>query len=87
MTLLFHKRVKKELKRLPKNKRKQFYENLRLFAMNPHHPLLGTHALHGKYVGYMSMNVDGDLRAVYEVLSGDVVRFVAIGTHHQLFGS
>ncbi len=58
-----------------------------LFLKQAFHPLLHTHPLQGKYDGYWSINVGGDLRALYKYETSDSIVFSRIGTHHELFGS
>jgi len=47
--------------------------------------LLSNHALTGRWDGYRSINISGDLRAVYEMIDKDMVYFVAFGSHSQLY--
>lgn len=61
-------------------------ERIRLFAQEPFYPLLENHALHGKWLGYRSINISGDFRAIFKQ-EGEVVTFVDIDTHHNLYGS
>lgn len=82
----FHRKFTKELSRLSHNKEESFYERLALLLDEPDHPLLSRHPLHGKFAGCWSIDISGDLRAVYEV-HDDTYFFIHIGTHHQLFGT
>ena len=50
--------------------RRQFGQRLGLFLTDPRHPQLNTHSLSGKYSGCWSMNVSGDIRAVFEYQDG-----------------
>jgi addiction module RelE/StbE family toxin len=63
----------------------KFAEHLLLFTQNINHPLLNNHSLGGEWIGCRSINVTGDLRAVYEELSNDHFEFIAIGTHSELY--
>ncbi|MGB3023932.1 MAG: type II toxin-antitoxin system mRNA interferase toxin, RelE/StbE family [Candidatus Saccharimonadales bacterium] len=48
---------------------------------------LRDHALQGKYKGYRSINISGDVRALYyQQADGTVVIFAVIGTYSQLYG-
>jgi mRNA-degrading endonuclease YafQ of YafQ-DinJ toxin-antitoxin module len=38
-----------------------------------------------KYLGYRSINITGDVRALYTVKEGALILFVFIGTHSQLY--
>jgi len=85
MKVSFHRNFKKSYKKAPKRIREQFKDRLRVFLEYPFHPLLNNHALQGKYSGLRSINVTGDFRAWYEVLSDSEVQFVIIGTHSELY--
>lgn len=80
----YHKHFKKQYGKLPLKMRERFKERLRIFNSDPFAIELNNHTLHGKYVGCRSINVTGDLRAVYEVRK-DGVRFLNIGTHSELY--
>lgn len=66
--------------------REKFIERAQLFVVDSRNPLLNDHALTAQWAGHRSINVTGDYRAVYRELIPNVFEFVAIGTHHQLFG-
>src|SRR5205085_10789567 len=42
-----------------------FREVLALFLIDPLHPALRNHVLHGKYAGYQSIDVTGEYRAIF----------------------
>ena len=71
---------------LPKVKAR-FKERYALFLANPFDPVLENHPLHGEYAGCRSINVTGDYRAIFYHENENTVRFIAIGTHHELFGT
>jgi addiction module RelE/StbE family toxin len=73
--------------KLPKDIRKRFKERRDLFITDPFHALLNNHPLHEPFVGCRSINVTGDYRAIFYHENEDTVRFIAIGTHHELFGN
>jgi addiction module RelE/StbE family toxin len=77
---------KKQYKKLPLKQQLQFDERLRLFVLDPTSPQLRVHPLKGKYRGYWSMNISGDLRALYLQDGDTLVIFALIGTHSQLYG-
>jgi addiction module RelE/StbE family toxin len=58
---------------------------LKLFISNPSAPELNNHALHGEYLGYRSVNITGDWRAVYEVQEDNAIKFLFIDTHSNLY--
>ena len=83
----FHKNFKKRYKKLRKREQIKCAERIALFTKEPFHPILDNHVLTGKYKGYRSINITGDMRALYEPVSRNVAFFIIIGTHHKLFGS
>lgn len=86
MTIQYLPKFKKQYKKLPKKIQDQFDEKVQLFAIDPTLPVLKVHPFKGNFAGYWSMNVNGDVRALY-VMDGDtIVIFGLIGTHSQLYG-
>ena len=87
MTIRYSKRFQKQFhSRLSSKMRRQFGQRLELFLADPRHPQLNTHSLSGKYSGCWSMNVSGDIRAIFEYQDGRVaILFLVIGTHAQLY--
>lgn len=77
---------KKQYKKLQKKFQEQFDARLNLFLEDPTHPLLRVHPLKGTIAGYWSMNVSGDLRAIYRMDGDDIIIFAIIGTHSKLYG-
>ena len=75
----------KQFKVLRQNQKQHFYERLDLFKKNPHDKALRDHALKGKHKGYRSIDIEGDLRALYYVKGDVIVIFGFIGTHCQLY--
>jgi mRNA-degrading endonuclease YafQ of YafQ-DinJ toxin-antitoxin module len=53
---------------------------------NPNGPILRRHRLAGHLRRFTSIDIDGDIRALYEVIDGEVVVFHMIGTHSALYG-
>lgn len=86
MEIEYKPKFKKQYAKLPVIMRLRFKERLKLFIDNPTHPQLKVHALKGKYIGYWSMNISGDLRAIYTYDGDSIIMFFAIGTHSQLYG-
>ncbi len=87
MHILFAKQFKKAYARLPKPLKRQCDERLMLFERDAYHPLLNNHLLHEPYSGCRSINVTGDYRAIFYYETTDVIRFIIVGTHHELFGT
>lgn len=85
MKIIFHRRFKKAIDKLHKNEIERFKERKKIFVVDPFHPILNNHALHGKYEGYRSIDIGGDLRVVFKLLVSDVSLFTAIDTHSNLY--
>lgn len=85
MRAVFHKNFKKQFKKLRKNEQNKFNAQLAIFIENPFDPLLNNHPLQGKYEGFRSINIGGDLRAIYEMAEKDIAYFIAIDTHSKLY--
>lgn len=86
MTIEYSKKFKKQYSQLSPKIQQKLDDRLRLFSSNKFDPLLNNHALSGKYIGYSSINVSGDLRALYYEKSDRIIIFGFIGTHSQLYG-
>jgi len=87
MKLNFSRRFEKQRAKLAKSVKRNLNERLRLFVTDSFHPLLNNHLLHDPYSGCRSINVTGDYRAIYYHENLNTVRFITIGTHHELFGT
>lgn len=85
MTLRFHRTFEKQYKKLRKNEQHRVKERLALFIQDEFHPVLNNHPLRGKYQGYRSINMTGDLRAIYKHQSPDLRIFVTVDTHSNLY--
>lgn len=85
MTIDFHKDFTKDFKKFPSKAKKKFQDRLILFEKDQFSPALNNHALNGAYAGYRSINITGDIRAIYRKAS-DIVLFVKIGSHSKLYG-
>lgn len=81
----FSKEFEKKFARLPAKNQQRFYDRLELFLVDRTHPLLRFHPLKGRYSGYHSISVTGDLRAIFKYQPDGSLVFLAIGTHSQLY--
>jgi len=86
MQYVLSKQFEKDFAKLPAAIKKKAFVTLKKFIENPQNPTLRNHSLLGKWKGHFSINVTGDTRAVYFVIENDIVRFVAIGSHSELYG-
>ncbi len=57
-----------------------------VFQNNPQDTRLRNHALKTRLAGKYAFSITQDIRIVYEHLGETTVRFIAIGTHWQLYG-
>ncbi|MGH7237152.1 MAG: type II toxin-antitoxin system mRNA interferase toxin, RelE/StbE family [Candidatus Saccharimonadales bacterium] len=81
----YSRKFRKQFARLDTKTRNQFKRRQRLWLKNPYHPQLHLHMLSGEYVGFYSINITGDLRALYQKIGDSYVIFGFIGTHSQLY--
>ncbi len=75
----------KQYGRLPATDKEYFKQRVELFSANPFDKVLRNHGLRGKYLGYRSIDIKGDLRALYYVEGDTVYIFAFIGSHPQLY--
>lgn len=86
MIIQYLPKFKKQYTKLPKKFQQQFNDRLRLFVTDPTSPQLRVHPLKGRFAGYWSMNVNGDIRALYLIQGDTMIIFALIGTHSELYG-
>ena len=85
MIIRFHKNFEKQFKKLQKSEKEKFKQRADIFLKDEFNPILNNHPLKGEYLGYRSINITGDLRAIYKPKGRDVMIFVAIDTHSNLY--
>ncbi len=81
----YSKNFLREYAKLPPKIRYKADERIMLWQNDPLNSQLRDHQLKGKYKGYRSIDVSGDIRALYLQRENDAV-FDKIGTHAQLYG-
>ena len=79
-------KFKKQYQKLPLKFQNQFDDRLRIFVNDPIDSRLRVHPLKGKYYGYWSMDVNGDIRALFRRDGDLIIIFGFIGSHSQLYG-
>ncbi len=84
MPYIFHRKFKKKFKRLSPETKEQFFDRLKIFYVNPFDERLSNHTVYKVYPGCRSINITGDIRALYET-HDNVAVFVNIGTHSDLY--
>ena len=85
MKAIFHGGFRRQYKKLKPGEQNRFEERLRLFVKEPYSPVLRNHALKGPYKDYYSINITGDLRALYKLVKKDAALFIIIDTHSNLY--
>ena len=85
MKVVFHTDFRKRYRKLKLSEQKKVQQRLRLFIEDPKNPILNDHELIGKYSGYYSINITGDLRALYQIIGKNVTLFITIGMHSHLY--
>ena len=85
MDVSYSRNFIKKSKKLSPELRKRLYERVSIFSDNQLNPILRNHALKGKYKNYRSIDITGDVRALY-LQKDDEAIFDNIGTHSQLYG-
>lgn len=77
----------KQTQKQPTNIQQQIRERVSDFRYGINLERLRDHALKGTYEGYRSINITGDLRALYKTQAdGSLIIFALLGTHSQLYG-
>jgi len=88
MQIEYSKKFIKEFKKCPVNVKTNFKTRLEIFINDRYGSVLNNHPLIGELRNYRSININGDWRAIFEELDdGQIIYFVAIGTHSQLYSS
>ena len=85
MEVYFHKTFEKQLKKLTSKQKDSFKKKLKIFVNDAFDRVLNNHSLKGKNKHYRSINIEGDLRALYTTKE-NTVYFLEIGTHSELYG-
>lgn len=84
MVVNYHKDFIKDSKRLTVKQKEKLISRLKLFGQDEFDPTLNNHSLSGKYLGHRSINVTGDLRAIFKK-EGSSVIFITINSHSHLY--
>jgi len=85
MTIQLHRNFKKQYEKLTDSQKRKFKERRSIFIQDEFNPVLNNHALKGMYQGYRSINVTGDIRAIFKTENQHII-FVKIGSHSRLYG-
>ena len=85
MQYILSKQFEKDFAKLPENTKKKALSAIELFTKNPDDLSFRKHSLKGKYVGHFSIDITGDVRAVYFIVKDNVAYFITTGTHSKLY--
>ena len=87
MRIFFHKFFQKRYAKSPRKVQDKFDAQLEILYANRYDIRLNNHALHGKYAHHRSIDITGDIRAVYRDLGNktEAIVFIDIGTHGELY--
>ena len=81
----YHKNFRKQFDKLSIKIQDKFEEKLDLFLQNMFHPLLNNHSLSGEYEGCRSINITGNIRAIFYLKTESDIVFINIGSHPELY--
>lgn len=84
MKISYSKNFIKQAKKLDPKLRRKLQLRIQRFIQNPLSPELRNHQLKGKFKDYRSIDITGDIRALY-LQRGEEAIFDAVGTHSQLY--
>lgn len=85
MIFYFKKNFIKKFKKLPQDAKIKFNKQIEIFSKDPFSVALNNHVLHGVYFGYRSINIGGNLRAIYKIQNENIALFVDIDNHSNLY--
>ena len=85
MQIELHRNFIKSYGRLPKKIQEKFKERRTLFIENNFHPILENHSVEPTYPNWRSINITGDYRALFEIKEKNIIVFMKIGTHSELY--
>jgi addiction module RelE/StbE family toxin len=71
----------KELKKLPESVIRIAVEKEKLFKLDPLHPSLRLHELHGKFRGIWSISITAGYRIIFKRQTNGDILFISIGKH------
>jgi addiction module RelE/StbE family toxin len=85
MKIRFQKSFTEQFSRLSKPQKQLVKDALEFFGDDPMHDSLRNHPLKRDWSKYRSITADDDLRLHYRVIGEDIVLFVAVGSHDELY--
>jgi addiction module RelE/StbE family toxin len=85
MNIAFSTVFNKNYNKLSKKIQNKFDEKIQIFEIDEFDLVFKNHKLHGEYDGCRSINITGDIRAIYKKISERDYYFYDIGTHSKLY--
>jgi addiction module RelE/StbE family toxin len=85
MKIVYEKNFIKDFEKAPLKIQKAFIDRLELFLRDKRDPILHDHSLKGTLKNYRSINITGDWRAIYREFPQEVVFFIILATHSELY--
>jgi addiction module RelE/StbE family toxin len=85
MTIKFSKQFKTQYQKLTPKLQQKTKQRIDLWMEDPTNSLLRLHRLSGQLSDYYSINITGDIRALYIIIDGEACLYDLIGTHSQLY--
>ena len=79
------KKFDKQFSKLSKNIKEKAVTRLERFIQDPFETILNNHPLNGRFSECRSININADIRAAYKTIEKDLIYFVAIGSHSELY--
>lgn len=86
MIVSYSKKFIKQYFKLPLKTQERFDARVKLLLDDSRDVQLNLHKLSGSFEESWSMNITGDIRAVFDKRWNNSIHFVAIGSHSQLYG-
>jgi addiction module RelE/StbE family toxin len=86
MQYILSKQFEKDFIKLSKPLKKKVLVTLQIFIQDPLDSRLRNHRLNGRWHKHHSINVTGDVRAIYVYVEANTVYFITLGTHSELYG-
>ncbi len=85
MFIITSKNFDKKFKKVTRKVQLQAKSRIIIFAEQPFDLRLNNHLLHGDKKLLRSININSDMRIIYEEVGSDIVRFLDIDIHSNLY--
>jgi mRNA-degrading endonuclease YafQ of YafQ-DinJ toxin-antitoxin module len=86
MKINYSKRFRRQFAKLDLDDQAEFWKKISWFEADPYDLRLNNHTLRHEMSHLRSINIQDDLRALFEVVEEEVYVYEMIGTHSQLYG-